>query len=56
MKQANKRIKFVRCAHPTRNVEAPLLAAQPERWASPTSGARALSVKPVLLLKGKRYA
>ena len=24
---ANKRIKFVRCAHPARNGEAPLLAA-----------------------------
>jgi hypothetical protein len=27
----NKRIKFVRCAHPTRNGEAPLLAAYARR-------------------------
>jgi hypothetical protein len=29
----NKRMKFVRCAHPTRNGEAPLLAAYARRWA-----------------------
>ena len=28
---SNKRMKFVRCAHPTRNREAPLLAAYAER-------------------------
>ena len=27
----NKRIEFVRCAHPTRNGEAPLLAAHSRR-------------------------
>ena len=32
--QPNKRIKFVRCAHPTRNGEAPLLAAYARRYAS----------------------
>jgi hypothetical protein len=30
----NKRIKFVRCVHPTRNSEAPLLAAYARRWAT----------------------
>lgn len=29
--RANKRIKFVRCAHPTRNGETPVLAAQRRR-------------------------
>ena len=29
--RSNKRIKFVRCAHPTRNGEAPLLAAYARR-------------------------
>jgi hypothetical protein len=29
--RANKRIKYVRYAHPTRNGEAPLLAAHAER-------------------------
>jgi hypothetical protein len=29
--QANKRIKYVRFAHPTRNGEAPLLAAYARR-------------------------
>jgi hypothetical protein len=30
--QMPKRIKFVRCAHPTRNGEAPLLAAYARRY------------------------
>lgn len=30
---ANKRIKYVRYAHPTRKGEAPLLAAYAQRWA-----------------------
>lgn len=30
---SNKRFEFVRCAHPTRNGEAPLLAAYARRWA-----------------------
>jgi hypothetical protein len=29
----NNRLEFVRCAHPTRNSDAPLLAAQAERCA-----------------------
>jgi hypothetical protein len=29
----NNRLEYARCARPTRNGEAPLLAAQPERWA-----------------------
>jgi len=32
MKSSNKRIKFAHCAHPTRNGEAPLLAAYARRW------------------------
>jgi len=32
-KKPNKRMKFARCACPTRNGEAPLLAAYARRWA-----------------------
>jgi len=30
----NKRIKYARCACPTRNGEAPLLAAYARRWSA----------------------
>jgi hypothetical protein len=33
-KEANKRVKFARTARPTRNGEAPLLAAYPRRYVS----------------------
>jgi hypothetical protein len=33
MEMPNNRLEYARGARPARNGEAPLLAAQPERWA-----------------------
>jgi len=45
----NKRIKFVRCAHSTRNGEAPLLAAYARRW---TEDIRRSELRTAVLRRG----
>jgi len=50
MQRANNRLEFARVARPTRKGEAPLLAAQPGRWASEVWRTRMIRIPRGLLI------